>query len=229
MEANEGTGRFKVLVVDDHPIVRRGLIEMLEEQPDLVVCGEAKDRVEALRVEQQTQPDLVLLDICLPGESGLVLLKELNGRAKVLVISMHDETLYAERALSAGAAGYIAKHEPVERLVEAIRSVLNGKLYVSDSLTERLLNRFVGGGRHELRDDIARLTGRELEVFRMLGKGMSTREIAEVLHVSRKTVDTHRENLKRKLNLKSGSELVVKATAWMFDPATRAGHAAPEP
>jgi DNA-binding NarL/FixJ family response regulator len=205
-----------VVVVDDHPIVRRGLVDLINAEADLQVCGEAGTRAEALQVVRAKNPQLVLLDICLPGESGLGLVKELAGDYRVLVLSMYEELLYAERALSAGALGYVAKYEPVERLLEGIRSVLQGKLYVSKSVADRLLHRIARPG-PQPDGDVAALSDRELEVFQMIGKGVATRDIAAALHLSPKTVETHRENIKRKLNLKSGSELVVRATAWMLE------------
>ena len=209
--------RASVLVVDEYPIVRHGIKCVIADQADLMLCGEAATRAQALDVATELKPDIAVVDISLPGESGLGLIKDLSSTIRVLVFSQYDEVLYAERALNAGAAGYAAKDEPIESLLEAIRTVVAGKMYVSKRVTERLLHRVAGPGRTTPTGTISALSDRELEVFRMIGKGMGTRDIAETLHLSRKTVETHRENIKRKLNVRSGTELVVRATAWLLE------------
>lgn len=209
--------RARVLVVDEYPIVRYGIKCVIAEQSDLALCGEASTRAQALDVAAELKPDLAVVDISLPGESGLGLIKDLSSTIRVLVFSQYDEVLYAERALNAGAAGYASKDEPIENLLDAIRTVVSGKMYVSKRVTERLLHRVAGPGRTTPTGTISALSDRELEVFRMIGKGMGTREIAAMLHLSRKTVETHRENIKRKLNVRSGTELVVRATAWLLE------------
>jgi DNA-binding NarL/FixJ family response regulator len=209
--------RARVLIVDEYPIVRHGIKCVIADQTDLMLCGEAATRTHALDVATELKPDIAVVDISLPGESGLGLIKDLSSTIRVLVFSQYDEVLYAERALNAGAAGYAAKDEPIENLLEAIRTVVAGKMYVSKRVTERLLHRVAGPGRTTPTGTISALSDRELEVFRMIGKGMGTRDIAETLHLSRKTVETHRENIKRKLNVRSGTELVVRATAWLLE------------
>jgi DNA-binding NarL/FixJ family response regulator len=206
-----------VLVVDEYPIIRHGLKCLLDEQRDLELCGEAGTRAQALELALDLKPDLAVVDISLPGESGLGLIKDLSSTIKVLVFSTYDEVLYAERALNAGAAGYAAKDQPVSNLLEAIRTVIAGKMYVSKRVTERLLHRVTGNHRMGALGSVNTLSDRELEVFRMIGTGMGTRDIAASLNLSRKTVETHRENIKRKLNVRSGTELVVRATAWLLE------------
>ena len=209
--------RARVLIVDEYPIVRHGIKCVIADQADLMLCGEAASRAQALDIASEVKPDIAVVDISLPGESGLGLIKDLSTTIRVLVFSQYDEVLYAERALNAGAAGYAAKDEPISNLLEAIRTVVAGKMYVSKRVTERLLHRVAGPGRTTPTGTIGALSDRELEVFRMIGKGMGTRDIAETLHLSRKTVETHRENIKRKLNVRSGTELVVRATAWLLE------------
>jgi DNA-binding NarL/FixJ family response regulator len=209
--------RARVLIVDEYPIVRHGIKCVIADQTDLMLCGEAASRAQALDIASEVKPDIAVVDISLPGESGLGLIKDLSTTIRVLVFSQYDEVLYAERALNAGAAGYAAKDEPISNLLEAIRTVVAGKMYVSKRVTERLLHRVAGPGRTTPSGTIGALSDRELEVFRMIGKGMGTRDIAEMLHLSRKTVETHRENIKRKLNVRSGTELVVRATAWLLE------------
>jgi len=211
----DGTSeRVRVLVVDDHPLLRVGLVEMIQQEPDMEVCGQAGGADEAVRLIEEHGPDLMTLDISLPGKSGLELLKDLRHRypeLHVLVVSMHDESLYAERALRAGARGFITKEEAVDRVVEAIRVVQKGELYVSKGISNRLVEKLVVGGGGS---PLERLSDRELEVFRLLGQGRGTRQIAEQLHLSIKTIETHRANIKQKLNLKSATELVRHAVQW---------------
>ncbi len=212
----------RIVIVDDHPVVRRGLADTIDAEPDLSVCAQAWDRESALEAIARERPALVLLDIGLPGETGLTLLKELREQygdtaPKVLVVSMYDENMFAERAVKAGAAGYISKHEGIGNLLTAIRSVLSGQIYLSPELTERVLRRAAGKASRERLSDVATLSDRELEVFRLLGSGVPTRQIAEMLKVSRKTIEAHREHIKKKLDLKNANELVVRATAWVLD------------
>jgi len=211
----DGTSeRVRVLVVDDHPLLRVGLVEMIQQEPDMEVCGQAGGADEAVRLIEEHGPDLMTLDISLPGKSGLELLKDLRHRypeLHVLVVSMHDESLYAERVLRAGARGFITKEEAVDRVVEAIRVVQKGELYVSKGISNRLVEKLVVGGGGS---PLERLSDRELEVFRLLGQGRGTRQIAEELHLSIKTIETHRANIKQKLNLKSATELVRHAVQW---------------
>jgi len=208
----------KVLVVDDHPIVREGLADLINKEEDLVVCGWAEDIPQTLKAIREVTPDVVTVDISLEGASGLELIKEIKTQFSglpVLALSMHQESLYAERALRAGARGYITKHEATKKVIVALRKVLDGQLYLSDPMKEKLLYNFVGDRTSEGGiSPIKRLTDRELEVFSLLGQGKATRQIAERLCLSVKTVETYRSRIKEKLNLSSGSELLRCAFQW---------------
>ena len=208
--------RHRVMIVDDHPIVRQGLCALLAEQPDLEVCGEADDIEEAVGKVETTEPDLVVVDISLKSGNGLLLinrLKVLRPQLKTLVWSMFDERLYAERALKMGAAGYVNKQEAIEQLVDAIRRVLEGEVYLSESMTRGLLER-VSNGSNVDRDPILALSEREMEVFEMIGEGNTTQRIAQELGVSSKTVEAHRERIKAKLDLKDAAQLSRAAVLW---------------
>ena len=201
----------RIFLVDDHPIVRRGLAELINEEPDLVVCGQGEDAYGSLRDIRQLKPDLILLDVSLKDSDGIQLLGELQSQATdlpVLMLSMHEESLYAERALRAGARGYIMKQEAAPTLLQAIRTVLSGQVYVSEKMGATLLNRMVGGRKSTSTLPMDRLTDRELEVFRMIGAGDSVKEIADKLCLSVKTVEAHREHIKDKLGLKTSAQLV---------------------
>ncbi len=203
----------RILIVDDHPIVRRGLAALIGHESDLVVCGEAADAPAAIRQVQETQPDLAVVDITLNDGNGIDLIKQLKAhddRLKTLVASMHDETLYAERALRAGAMGYINKEEATDHIVEAIRRVLRGDVYLSGRMTERLLRRVAGLGSPE-QPPLARLSDRELEIFELIGHGLTARQIAAKLYVSIKTIETHRDNIRAKLNLANSTQLTCHA------------------
>jgi DNA-binding NarL/FixJ family response regulator len=207
----------KILIVEDHPIFRWGLSELINQEPDMVVCGDATDVSGAWKAIERLEPDLIIADITLENSDGIDLTKEINRREKtipVLILSMHDQFLYAERALHAGARGYIMKQEAMESVVTAIRQVLAGKIYLNEKVKDQILvnlaDRPAGGGRSPM----DRLTDRELEVFRMIGKGFSTREIASRLHLSIKTIGTYRERIKEKFNLKHANELVRHAVHW---------------
>jgi DNA-binding NarL/FixJ family response regulator len=203
-----------VLLVDDHPVVRQGLALLINREPDLAVCGDAEEASTALRRIEELKPDLIVVDISLKGPDGLDLLKDIRARdpnLPVLILSMLDELLYAERALRAGANGYIMKQEATERVLVAIRRILGGEVYVSDRMADRMLHRFVGGGQTSQRSPIAALTDRELEVFRLIGEGRGTRQIAEELHISVKTVESYQAHIKEKLCLKNSRELVQRA------------------
>jgi DNA-binding NarL/FixJ family response regulator len=208
----------KILVIEDHPIFRLGLSELINQEPDLQVCGEAKDAAAAWNTIERLQPDLIIADITLENSDGIELTKEIHRHYRhipVLILSMHDEFLYAERALHAGARGYIMKQEAMGLVVDAIHQVLEGKLYLSDQVKEHILAHLAPAGPNiGARSPIERLTDRELEIFRMIAKGLSTRDIADKLHVSIKTVGTHRERIKSKFNLKSANELVRYAVHW---------------
>jgi len=218
-------GTAKILVVDDHPLFRDGLVARLTKESDLEVCGEAASMAEAADQIRAKQPDVVVLDIALGYEDGLDLLRRshlLNGQIKVLVLSAYSEGLYAERALRAGAMGYINKQAPWDLIVAAIRTILAGRRFVSPELAEHLFDQTLGSRRSRSQEGVPErplslvesLTDRELEVFRLLGEGLATQEVARRLFVSRHTVDSHRENIKRKLKLKNGSELKRAAILW---------------
>lgn len=207
----------KILIVEDHPIFRWGLSELINQEPDMAVCGEATDVASAWKAIEQLAPDLVIADITLANSDGIELTKAVSRRHRnlpVLILSMHDQFLYAERALHAGARGYIMKQEAMESVVTAIREVLAGKVYLNEKVKDQILfnmaERPAGSGR----SPIERLTDRELEVFRLIGKGFTTREIADKLHLSIKTIGTYRERIKDKLNLKHANELVRHAVHW---------------
>lgn len=212
--------RVRVLIVDDHPMTRFGLAHMINHQPDMTVSGEAESAAQALAALEANVPDLMLVDITLPGKSGLELVKDIKAMhpgLPVLVVSMHDESLYADRVLRAGARGYITKHEGGEKLMYAIRHVLSGKIYVSENMSAHILDIFSCGQAAIHRSSIESLSDREFEVFELIGEGNSTRKIAERLHLSPKTVDAHRANIKEKLAVKTSAELISFAARWISD------------
>jgi len=210
-------GKRRILLVDDHPIVRQGLVELINRQKNLVVCGETGSGREAPELARRLNPDLAVIDVSLKDASGIQLLKTLklqHPRLPLLVLSMHEEGLYAERALRAGAMGYIMKQEASEIILKAIHSALHGEIYLSDHIKEKLLHHLVEGrgGQHGFSVDL--LSDRELEIFQLIGNGFGTRQIAEKLHLSVKTIESYRESLKQKLQLKDRSELVQQAIHW---------------
>ena len=210
-------GKIRVLLVDDHPMVRQGLARLINDEADLCVCGEADGAAAALELVESLKPDLAVIDISMGGSDGIELLKELRARAPslaTLVLSMHDESLYAERVLRAGARGYVTKQEAPEKVMTAIRCVLAGNLYVSEKISARLLKTASGSRGISGQTPLDRLSDRELQVFRLIGGGMSVREIAGKLVLSVKTVETHREHIKEKLNLKSSNELLRYAVQY---------------
>lgn len=221
--------RRRLLLVDDHPILRQGLAQVINRQPDLTVCGETDNGHEAMAfIERGGSPDLVLIDLSLRSGDGIELVKDIRARfpgTLMLVLSMHDEFVYAERALRAGARGYIMKQERVEQLLAAIARVLGGGIYVSPKLAEKMVDQYVGGPREAVGLAVDRLTDRELQVFRLIGQGLGTRLIAEELGLSRKTIESHREHIKEKLHLRNGDELIQRAIQWMRDQGN--GGAAP--
>src|SRR5580658_9259394 len=207
----------KVFIVDDHPIVREGLAQMINREPDLAVCGDAREMQEALASIDLHKPDILIVDISLNGPDGLDLLK--NIRAKdpglpVLILSMHDESIYAERALRAGANGYIMKQEATEKVLIAIRRILQGDVYLSDRLTTTMLQQYVRGASPTKSSPLLNLTDRELEVFRLIGEGHGTRQIADELHLSVKTIESYQAHIKEKLALRNARELVQHAIEW---------------
>lgn len=206
-----GVNKNRIFVVDDHPIVRQGLAQLINNEVDLTVCGQGEDAYQSLRAIKDSKPDLALVDISLKNSDGIELLKELRAVAPelpVLILSMHDESLYAERALRAGARGYIMKQEAPQTLLSAVRKVLLGEVYVSEKMGATLLQRIVGGRKAGGNLPMDRLTDRELGIFAMIGAGQSMKDIADKLCLSVKTVEAHREHIKEKLNLKSSAELL---------------------
>jgi DNA-binding NarL/FixJ family response regulator len=206
----------KILLVDDHPMMREGLRQIIGNEQDLAVCGEAENASQALELIKNTKPDLVLADITLPDKNGLELIKDvqaLHPGTPVLVISMHDEVLYAERVLRSGGRGYIMKHEGGKRIMQAIRHVLGGQIFVSEKMSAKILELFSGRVTRSS-SPIENLTDREFEVFRLIGSGLSTKEIATQMHVSAKTVEVHRMNIKTKLGFKTAVELIRHAVRW---------------
>jgi DNA-binding NarL/FixJ family response regulator len=210
--------KAKILIVDDHPLVREGLADLVNKEKDLVVCGQAEDAHQAMEAIRELKPDMAIVDISLKETSGLELIKDIKIRhpsLPVLTLSMHEESVYAERALRAGAKGYIMKREATKKVVTAIRKVLRGQLYLSEKMTTRLVRKFVDGKPEAGTSPIDRLTDRELEVFSLLGWGKGTRQISEKLHLSVKTIETYRSRIKEKLNLTSASELLQHAFQWV--------------
>ncbi|MCG6889950.1 MAG: response regulator transcription factor [Gammaproteobacteria bacterium] len=208
----------RILIVDDHPLVRAGLAQLIGDCPDLEVCAEAADMAEALKQIDSTNPDLAIIDLSLAGGSGLDLIEHIKARnlnILMLVASMHDEMLYAERVLAAGARGYINKQEAQDSIIRAIRQVLGGKVYLSEAMTERMLNGMVDL-RTEKRN-IDSLSNRELQVFELIGQGVPSSQIASQLNLSIKTIETHQAHIKRKLGLGSAHELNQRAIRWMMD------------
>jgi len=208
----------KILIVEDHPIFRMGMKELIEQEPDLSVVGDAETVSAALEMIEARQPDLVIADLSLKQSNGIDLVKEIHHRYKTvcsLVLSMHDETLHAERCIMAGAKGYIMKQEASESVVTAIRQIMAGNMYVSSRIMSTILNQFQNhpGQIHE--SPLKRLTDRELEIFQLIGRGVSSRKIAVRLNISAKTVSTYRERIKEKLGLNHGGELVRSAVIWV--------------
>ena len=208
-----------LVLIDDHPLMRKGLARTIENEVDLNVVGQMSSAEEALEKIEDLGPALAVVDISLPGMSGMELIKHLQSRTpdiKLLVVSRHDETLYAERCIRAGAKGYVMKQEAGDVIVQAIRKVLNDRIFVSEEINERLLQSMAEGGRERImQSPLEVLSDRELEVFELTGKGSSTREIAERLHLSVKTVESYRARIKDKLNLSSGNELMKHAVQWV--------------
>jgi DNA-binding NarL/FixJ family response regulator len=210
--------KVKVFLVDDHPIVRQGVKLLVDQEPDMVVCGDADNAPAALKAIEAAQPDLAIVDISLRDSSGLELIKDLKIRCPkllVLVLSMHDESFYAERVLRAGARGYITKDEGTEKVVEGIRKLLKGEIFLSDKIASKMIYKLVDARPGNARPSVECLTDRELEVFELIGSGMGTRDIAQKLHLSVKTIESHREHIKGKLKLDGATELLKHAIQWI--------------
>jgi len=212
------------LIVDDHPLFREGLRQLVSNDPDLDVCGEASDAAEALRLLPELKPDLVVVDISLGGTSGIDLIKSIKETyddLPVLVISMHDESLYAERSLRAGAMGYLMKHEPGKTVKNAIHKVLRGEMYLSEKMSSAVISKFMRGANEGPASPLEILSNRELEVFRMLGQGKGTRQIAHDLEVTVATVNSFRNRIKEKLHLKTATEVMLHAIQWVQGEGSR--------
>jgi DNA-binding NarL/FixJ family response regulator len=210
--------RTRILLVDDHAVVRYGIAQLINRQSDMVVCGEEEDASHALSAIATAKPDLVIADISLKDSSGLELMRNIKAQyagLPVLVVSAHDESIYAEIAFRAGALGYLMKEEALEKVLTAIRRVLSGNIYVSDALAAKMLQQQVMGKTDVHESPVKGLSDRELEVFQLIGQWKKTSEIAKELHLSIKTIEYYREQIKRKLNLKNSAELTQHATAWV--------------
>jgi DNA-binding NarL/FixJ family response regulator len=209
--------KTRILIVDDHPMMRDGLRQLISNEPDLEVCGEADDVAAALRQAEALKPDIAIVDITLRSSNGLELIKDLQIRSPktaVLVLSMHDESLYAERVLRAGGRGYIMKQEGGKRIIDGLRQIASGRTFVSEAISAKILDSFSGHGR-ENKSPVEQLTDREFEVFQLIGQGLSTKEMADKLHVSVKTIEVHRVNIKEKLNTPTASDLIRFAVRWV--------------
>ena len=208
----------KILIVEDHPIFRMGMCELIDQEKDLVVCGSAEDVPKARDLIKSEKPELVILDLSLKNSNGMELLKELNKYHKeifVLVLSMHEESLHAERCLLAGAKGYVMKHEAIESVIKAIRQIFAGKKYISQRIMESLLNKMGDQPLQGQGSSVQNLTDRELEIFQLIGKGFSSGQIASQLNLSVKTIGAHRERIKQRLGLKTSGEMVRYAVLWL--------------
>ena len=214
----------RVLIVDDHPLFRQGLRQLIDREPGLSVCGEAADPDEAMRLVRETKPALVIVDISLGGSSGIDLIKSLKAddpELPLLVVSMHDESLYTERVLRAGAMGYVMKHEPPKTVMTAIHRVLAGVIYLSEKMAASLITKLVRGGNGQEESPVSRLSDRELEVFRLLGQGKDRREIAQELNLTLTTINSFSSRIKEKLQLKNSAELLLHAIRWVQEQARK--------
>jgi DNA-binding NarL/FixJ family response regulator len=209
--------KYSILVVDDHPIIREGISKIINQQPDLEVIGEAVRAIDAMQFLRNTVPDMAIIDISLKDSNGIDLIKEIKfkiGTLPILVLSMHPETLYAERVLRVGARGYIMKHEPPEKIIYAIRRILLGKIYLSPEISEKILDGLAGVKQNDSMFTVNSFSDRELEVFQLIGQGFKPHQIAEKLFLSVKTVETYAFRLKKKLNIETASELRILAINW---------------
>ncbi|HXT13869.1 MAG TPA: response regulator transcription factor [Candidatus Angelobacter sp.] len=222
-EVKPDDGKIRILLVDDHAVVRFGIAQLINRQPDMIVCGEEEDASKALGAIEALKPQLVIADISLKESSGLELMRNIKAQYSglpILVVSGHDESIYAEIAFRAGALGYLMKEEALEKIILAIRRVLGGAIYVSDSLAAKMLQQQIRGQTNINESPVKSLSDRELEVFQLIGQWKTTRDIADELHLSVKTIEYYREQIKRKLNLKNAAELTQRATAWVGREAT---------
>jgi len=210
--------KISIFIVDDHPLVRQGLAQVINAESDMYICGEAEDAPKALRLVQEKNPALVIVDISLRGNNGLELIKNIKAlqhNLPILVFSMHDETIYAQRALRAGARAYVMKQESADKIITAIRRIMSGDIYVSNRVADQVLHQLVNGSGDPTGSPIDRLSDRELEVIQLIGSGLSTREIAASLNLSVKTIESHRAHIKEKLNLRNATELVQFSVQWV--------------
>ena len=208
----------RIYIVDDHPLVRHGLSQIVANEADMEICGEAEDSPAAIRGVGEANPDAIIVDISLKGANGLELIKNLKSIHEdipILVFSMHDETIYAQRALRAGAKAYVMKKESPSKVVDAIRKIIQGEIYVSPSVADQVLHQIVNGPGNVSTSPVDRLTDRELEVVQLIGRGLSSREVAESLHLSVKTIESHRAHVKEKLSLRNATELVQFSVQWV--------------
>jgi DNA-binding NarL/FixJ family response regulator len=209
--------RTRILLVDDHPIVRERLTELINREPDLLVCAEAEDRHQAIETIKARQPNLLIVDLTLKNSDGFELIKDVHSRwpgLLMLVVSMHDESLYAERVLRAGARGYITKQEATRSILQAIRKVLDGQVFLSQTMASQILGRLTDPASVKLGEPVESLADRELQVFELTGRGLNTREIAQHLHIGVKTVETYRHRIREKLKLEHPTDLLRSAIAW---------------
>ena len=208
----------RIYIVDDHPLVRQGLSQIVASESDMEICGEAEDSPAAIRGVGEANPDAIIVDISLKGTNGLELIKNLKAIQEdipILVFSMHDETIFAQRALRAGAKGYVMKKESPSKIVDAIRKIIQGEIYVSPSVADQVLHQIVNGPGNVSTSPVDRLTDRELEVVQLIGRGLSSREVAKSLHLSVKTIESHRAHVKEKLSLRNATELVQFSVQWV--------------
>jgi DNA-binding NarL/FixJ family response regulator len=217
-QSGDQMSKIKIFIVDDHPIIRQGLKELIDQEPDLLVCGEADNAMDATRAIKALLPDVAIVDISLNKDmSGLDLIKEIKTKYPsmlTLVLSMHDETIFAERVLKAGARGYVMKEEATEKVLVAIRRILSGNVYLSDRVSGKILAKITGTRPEDTISGIDSLSDRELEVFELIGIGLGTREIADKLYLSVKTIEAHRMHIREKLKLKNSTELLQHAIQW---------------
>ena len=208
---------YKVLIIDDHPIVRQGLAQLINQEPDLSVCGDAGDIPQALNIIENSNPDIVIVDLSLGFTSGIRLIEDLSQNIPgllILAFSMHDESIYAERCLKAGARGYLMKQESPEKVITALRTILNGNIHISSKLGSRLLHKFVSKSTYSSDSPVDLLSNRELEVFRLVGQGLKTKKIASELNLSAKTIETNIDHIKKKMNFDDTRSMLMHAVQW---------------